>query len=196
MLESRKDTSLTPDALWVPLTDEVLESEHELWTELIDQFEPAPHQAGEDAVGWLRDAIQAKSMPSKTYAVRTSSELLGFYAVEQALVDITPRAWPMVELRRKLSGQPRQPQPGLILSWIVRSRSTAAGFGRTLFQHVVGLALSDRAIVAIFVSPANRRVSQMWLKTYGFQAMDKPVSQATDLLWFPVNPSQGGDWPS
>lgn len=195
MSDIEQDVLLPPDAVWVALTDELLASqESEEWVELAQRFEPLPHEAGEQARDWLRAGVDQRRMPLDTYAVRTREDLLGFYAVTRASVDIPRRAWPLLELRRRV-GFARRPQPGLILSSITRSALTPAGFGAQLFENALGLALSDRGVVALFVEPVNDRVSQLWQQGYHFRPMDFPSAAASKMLWFPVDPAPAALWP-
>ncbi|MGD1057666.1 MAG: hypothetical protein ABR992_09675 [Solirubrobacteraceae bacterium] len=193
--QGQSNVPLPPGSKWVPLTDGLIESNREEWIRLIDGFDPGPSEAGRTAVEWLRNAVFSETIALDTQVLRTSHELLGFYSVEHALVDLTPRNWPLLELRRKLFGQQPEPQPGLIIASIVRSHSMPAGFGRNLVNHVIGLALSNPEIVALFVSPANPKVAQLWQERYSFRIEHKADPSTHEMLWLPVNPAPEAQWP-
>ncbi len=190
---TERDVPTTPDdAQWVRLSDELLaSSEAEQWREMADSFEPIPHDAGFAMAHWLCDAAHQGAMPAETYALRLGDELLGFFAVERARVKISFRARPLFELRKRMAH--RDPQPGLILLSIARARSTPMGFGHVLFDHALGVALEDPAVVAIFVRPDNDDVSRMWRDSYHFRPMDDP--EMPGLLYFPVDPAPEAEWP-
>jgi hypothetical protein len=171
----------------VELTDEVLESDWQRWSDLVEAFEPLRHQASVDAHDWLRAGINDRSVPLETYAaVSRDDELLGFYAVRRATVEISARAWPLIVEFRGRSGAPRKPEPGLILSWITRGGASDPGYGQTLFDHALGVALEDPHIVAVFVEPDNHDVSELWQNRYDFQPMDRPAPEVPEILWYPT----------
>jgi hypothetical protein len=187
------DVPTTPnDARWVLLSDELLASDggDELHA-LVERFEPAPHETGHQMAQWLVEAVAARSVPEETYALRTHDELLGFFAVRRAQVKLSWRAWPLFELRKRVSK--RQPISGLILSSIVRAASTPPGFGRILFDYALGVALSDPQIAAVVLQPENEAVSCLWRDTYDFRPMDHP--ETPGLLYFPVDPAPEATWP-
>jgi hypothetical protein len=187
------DVPTTPEnARWVHLSDELLASDqgNELRA-LVEQFKPAPQEAGRRMAQWLAEAVAAGSVPEETYALRTDDELLGFFAVQRAQVKLSWRAWPLFELRKRVSK--RQPIPGLILSSIVRAASTPPGFGRILFDYALGVALSDPQIAAVVLQPENEDVSRLWQGTYDFRPMDHP--ETPRLLYFPVDPAPDAMWP-
>jgi hypothetical protein len=187
------DVPTTPDnARWVRLSDEMLASDEgsELRA-LVEQFEPTPHEAGRQMAQWLAEAFAAGSVPEETYALHTDDRLLGFFAVRRAQIKLSWRAWPLFELRKRVSK--RQPIPGLILSSIVRAASTPPGFGRILFDYALAVALRDQQIAAVVLQPENEAVSRLWRKTYDFRPMDHP--ETPGLLYFPVDPAPGATWP-
>jgi hypothetical protein len=190
---TERDVPLTPDdPWWVPVTDDLLaSSEADQWRGLVESFEPTPHQAGREMAVWLCDAVQRETVPEETYAIRTSNELLGFFAVKRARVKLSFRALPLFELRKRVAN--REPQPGLILVSIARAASTPAGFGHVLFEHALGVALDTKDIVAIFVQPDNDEVAKMWRDSYKFRPMDDP--ETPGLLYFPVDPAPEANWP-
>jgi hypothetical protein len=191
-----QDVSLPSGAQWVQITDDLLVSgDSSRWAELVERFEPVPpHQAGIEAAEWLQAGLAKRKMPLDTYAVHTTDELLGFYAVRHAEVDISAHTRPILSVRRPRP-LPEGRQPGLILSSIARARSTVPGFGRLLIEHAIGLALTDPAIVAIFAEPANEHVARMWQDVYHFRPMDKPAPAVPYILWFPIDPMPEGNWP-
>jgi hypothetical protein len=187
------DVLTTPDdARWVLLSDKLLASDEgdELHV-LVKQFEPAPHEAGYQMAHWLAEAFAAGSVPEETYALRTDDELLGFFAVRRAQVKLSWRAWPLFELRKRVSK--RQPIPGLTLSSIVGAASTPPGFGRILFDYALAVALRDPQIAAVVLQPENDEVSCLWRDTYDFRPMDHP--ETPGLLYFPVDPAPEATWP-
>jgi ribosomal protein S18 acetylase RimI-like enzyme len=194
-LQGQSDVPLPPGSKWILLTDGLIAAEREKWIQLIDGFDPGPSEAGGTAVKWLRDAVCSGTITLNTQVLCTDHKLLGFYSVEHALVDLTPRNWPLVELRRKLFGQQSEPQPGLIISSIVRSHSEPSGFGRNLVNHAIGLALSNPEIVALFVSPANPKVARLWQDRYSFRIEHEADPSTNEMLWLPVNPAPEAQWP-
>jgi hypothetical protein len=171
----------------VELTDEVLESDWQHWSDLIEAFDPLPPPASADARDWLQAGINARSMPLETHAaVSHDDELLGFYAVRRATVEISARAWPLMIEFRGRPGSPRKPEPGLILAWISRGEASEPGYGQTLFDHALGIALKDPSIVAVFVEPDDHEVSELWQNAYDFQPMDRPAPAVPDILWYPT----------
>jgi hypothetical protein len=194
--------SLRPaNSKWVPITDELLRSSaFDEWDDLVKRFDAVRHEAGQKMANWLRDAVSKQSIALETHAIRTSSELLGFYSVRPAFVAFTDSERVQLELRRKdlrteSAHAARADQRGLMLASIVRAKSTDRGFGRVLVGHAVGLALQDDENKAIFVKPANERVSDMWREAYSFRPMDVPTEQLPHLLWFPVNVPLQATWP-
>jgi ribosomal protein S18 acetylase RimI-like enzyme len=194
-LQGQSDVPLPPGSKWVALTDDLIAAERDAWMQLVDDFDPGPSEAGKTAVERLRDEVAGGTITLDTQVLRTDHKLLGFYSVEHARVDLTSRNWPFVELRRKLFGQQREPQPGLIISSIVRSHSEPAGFGRNLVNHAIGLALSDPEIVALFVSPANPEVARLWQDRYSFRIEHEADPSTNEMLWLPVNPAPEALWP-
>jgi hypothetical protein len=200
MNSTEQQVQLRPEnATWALLSDELLTSlEIDRWTELANEFQPTEHQAGVEMADWFRDGIKARKMPLTTWAIHTSDELLGFYAIKNAEIEFSRRAFPILAVRRRSIRVRRLkggPQPGLLLSSIARSNSTRRGFGRILFEHALGIAHEDRKNVALFVLPANHTVSQMWQGNYQFKLMDEPIDGLSEVLWFPVDPTPEGDWP-
>lgn len=177
------------DARWAELTDEVLSGEGDRWCELADRFDPVPLDPSAEMTNSLRAGIRRRSMHSETTRALYNHELLGFYAVEQVLTDISNRPGPILDAARIL--RIRRPQRGWLLSSIVRSASTEPGFGQVLLENVVGEALTDESIEAIFVEPANDRVARMWREDYGFEPVAS--SELPRLLYMPlkVRPDAG-----
>jgi hypothetical protein len=181
-----------PDAWWIHVTDELLTSPDgaEL-RQLAESFEPTVHDDGHQMASWLRDAVARQSLPTDTYALRTDNELLGFFAVEPALVKFSHRALPIIELYKRITQ--RGPQQALLLSSIARAASTPPRFGHVLFEHAIGVALSDSQNVAILVQPMNQRVSTLWKEEYSFRPMD--AIDMPGLLYFPLGEPPELKWP-
>jgi hypothetical protein len=170
-------------AQWAELTDDLLQSgEGERWRELADRFEPVPPDPSMEMTNSLREGIRRRSMHSQPTRALHNHELLGFYAIEQVLADISNRSGPLLGAARRL--KLRTPQRGWLVSSIVRSASTEPGFGQVLLEGVVGEALTDKSIEAIFVEPANERVGRMWRETYRFEPVAS--SEIPGLLYLPL----------
>jgi hypothetical protein len=166
-----------PAYTWVELTDELLRAEHERWLQLVDSFEPL-HDAGEEMTAWLRDCVAQGAAERETWAC-VGERLFGFYSVAQAEMEFSKRAFPILAVRRMVPGRRHVrtgPQSGMMLAAIARDgEETHPGFGRTLFLHALGRALSNPENVAIFVRPANAEVARLWLEAYSFKTMDRPA---------------------
>jgi hypothetical protein len=195
-----RDVPIPDGAYWVALTDDLLaSSESERWLDLVERFEPEPHEAGLEMADWLRECVRAGSMPLETWALCTGGDLLGFYAVKPAAAEFPSRWLPILEIRRVLLKRARLKrglQPGCMLSSIVRSHTTTEpGFGRVLLEHAIGRTRADDNNVALFVEPANATVARMWEHKYHFKPMDESAPETRGVLWFPVDPCPEGDWP-
>lgn len=178
------------DKYWVQLTPELLaSSDADEWESLAAGFVPI-HRAGEEMAEWLRDGIRERSLSADTHAIRTSAELLGFFAVDQVELEFSHQAWSTqelasVELSKRLEHLASEPQHGLMLSAIARTESTSRGFGRVLVEHAIGVTLKSGANVALFVQPANETVAKLWKGTYCFREVDDPTLPG--LLYLPVD---------
>jgi hypothetical protein len=194
-----RDVPIPDGAYWVQLTADLLaSSEGDRWMDLLDQFEPVPHDAGVEMTDWLGKGVRARAMPLETWALRTDEHLLGFYAIRPAQAEFPRRLLPIIEIRRlslKRVRLKRGLQAGLMLSSIVRADATGPGSGRVLVKHAIARALTDEDNVALFVEPANPTVSRMWERRYGFRPMHESSPQTPGVLWFPVEPCPEGDWP-
>jgi hypothetical protein len=172
-----------PGVEWVDLTDELLRSERgERWCELAINFEPPDNEEAERMAGWLRECIKEKSMPLRTRAAASGDVLLGFYSVATAYYRVSNRSRATLAFTR-LFGHP--PDRGLLISSIVRSELAGPGFGRSLLEDAVGLALQlespDEPITAILVEPANEKLVEMWEVTYHFAPLE-----GSNRLHFPI----------
>lgn len=191
-MQNKDQITLPSDAEWVELTDDLLSSEASRWRELADSFDSLEKDEGREMATWLKERVQGRKVPIPTWVLRQGDRLLGFYAVQRAEADFSYKAFTLLELRRVLerrAGPKRGRQQGLLLSSIVRAKSTLSGFGGVLLGHAVGLALQNEANVAVFVEPANETVSKMWQEHYRFKPImqiDKRNSNRPGPLWLPI----------
>jgi hypothetical protein len=183
MFDVEPNICVPSDAQWTELDDELLQSaECERWCELADRFEPIPLDPSTEMTNSLREGIRRRSMHFEGTRAFHNHELLGFYAIEQVLVDISNQPGPILDATRMLGL--RTSQRGWLLSSIVRSATTEPGFGQVLLENVVGEALTDESIEAIFVQPANERVERMWQQDYNFEPVAN--SKLPRLLYLPL----------
>jgi hypothetical protein len=182
MLENDSGICAPEDAEWAELTSDLLASpEGGIWPEMCERFKPYKDDPSVEMTETLRAGVGRGKMKEKTRAIY-NDELLGFYSVKKVVAQISNRGERVLGVAERFGFS--RPEPGLMLSSIVRSQVTEGGFGRVLLEDVVGAALADKKVRAIFVEPANARVAKMWRDDYHFEPVAN--SDIPDLLYMPV----------
>lgn len=167
-------------------------------TRAIEDFEPLPFSAGVEAAKWLRSCLRNGDVPMETHIVleKASGAMLGFYSVNPHSFELSRDDLANLAAREGRDvGQ--EPQPGLDLALIVRSRSTAKGFGEHLWKHALGNA-DDADYVALLLQPADAATLKLWRERYRCMPLDPPPGEPPSdppALWFPIRPAVA-NWPS
>ncbi|HEV3035299.1 MAG TPA: hypothetical protein VGX72_10975 [Solirubrobacteraceae bacterium] len=183
MRDTERNLILPAGAYWTRVSG-AANSDLLTWIDRAERFEPYTHDAGRETAERFRAELRAGDVVADTYAMCLGDDLLGFYSLREWRIRFVHDKWSLGTLPRRVLHLLRQ--PGLLLSSIVRSRTTAPGFGHFLFEHALGVALDDPLVRAIFIEPANNSVAEMWRARYSFRPVGDPDLPGT--LYFPVNP--------
>lgn len=157
----------------------------------VSNFEPVPFEPGIAARDWLRLRVSGECDLLETVlkfrTTGTQTELLGFYAIQDADVYPTERERFALRLRRIRMREP-DPQLASMIAWMVRSRTSPSGSGEDLFDHALGHAI-ELGSVALLVEPHDEATENMWHRHFRFFSVDEK-SRGSDKnvrrLWYPV----------
>jgi hypothetical protein len=166
----------------------------------IEEFQPLPFSAGEEAARWLRAYVAAPTGTPWRVVLEldgSGAELLGFLVLGYTQFTLSPGDVPVVEVAKKLDA-PEEPQAAVEVAWIARSEKTQKGFGKELFTYAVSLAIDGGAIAMIVTPHDPKTARKVWTRRFSFRPPRESDQspEAPQRLWYPVHKPKGGSWPS
>jgi hypothetical protein len=172
----------------VPVTQaEIAEGLSDEVVEAVNTFEPLPFDAAHGATSWLRKTLEDGKDPLLTILALdpTEPKLCGFFVLGFTTILLAPDDRPIVEVAYKLK-EPHAPQVAAEIAWIARSRETAKGFGRDLFDYSVLLAIDHGAIAMVVTPHDDETAEKLWIGRYRFRRPKQdPAGEPQSKLWYP-----------